>query len=451
MPVSRIALLDGGRACLLLFLLATASGAAPRLFNLGVTADVNAVTVLADGTAILAGSGAVTGRPGVWTITPSSNVTTDLLTGPAGAVRYGTANAISADGNYIAGMLYKTGAVMPFQTDGVVWTRAQPTNPTIVPDLSDPFPSTTLNGVSNTNVAVGVSSQFAYTWNTSSGGTALPTVDSSAAWANGISADGTVIVGTALDDVSGHPVAVRWSSGQYGVLNTGYSIANAVSPNGQLVAGAVDLVDDEFFELDAVYWDNGQLQELHDLVTWLPLEGQASWVTDAGIVGGYTGPPGEAPIDAWIYFLGTGGVISFETWWRQITDDDFPVDVTTISAAAERDGQLYVAVNGGSWFAIVDWAAPGDGNRDRVVDGADYTIWADNYLSSSATKFEQGDFSGDDQVDGADYTIWADAYDPYPAALAVATPEPATLVLFAAGAPLVLVLILGRIRKRIAA
>ncbi|MBL9123399.1 MAG: dockerin type I repeat-containing protein [Planctomycetaceae bacterium] len=74
---------------------------------------------------------------------------------------------------------------------------------------------------------------------------------------------------------------------------------------------------------------------------------------------------------------------------------------------------------------------PGDANLDAVVDGADYTIWADHYLQTGATR-AQGDFNHDGVVDGADYTIWADHSSPAPAALAV-VPEPASWMLLAGG------------------
>jgi len=54
---------------------------------------------------------------------------------------------------------------------------------------------------------------------------------------------------------------------------------------------------------------------------------------------------------------------------------------------------------------------PGDANHDGVVDGADYTIWADNYEPGVGGKtWEQGDFTGDGIVDGADYCVWADNF-----------------------------------------
>lgn len=50
---------------------------------------------------------------------------------------------------------------------------------------------------------------------------------------------------------------------------------------------------------------------------------------------------------------------------------------------------------------------PGDANRDNVITGGDFTIWADNFGATGAA-FEQGDFNGDGQVSGADFTVWSD-------------------------------------------
>jgi hypothetical protein len=51
-----------------------------------------------------------------------------------------------------------------------------------------------------------------------------------------------------------------------------------------------------------------------------------------------------------------------------------------------------------------------DGNDDGSVDGADYTIWADNYGRHQPVIRTEGDFNCDGSVDGADYTVWADSF-----------------------------------------
>ena len=51
---------------------------------------------------------------------------------------------------------------------------------------------------------------------------------------------------------------------------------------------------------------------------------------------------------------------------------------------------------------------PGDANHDASVDGLDYTIWSNNYLTG--TTYEQGDFTGDGTVDGLDYIVWSNNF-----------------------------------------
>lgn len=85
-----------------------------------------------------------------------------------------------------------------------------------------------------------------------------------------------------------------------------------------------------------------------------------------------------------------------------------------------------------------DLQMPGDANGDRLTDGADYTIWADNFLDATTPKglWAAGDFTGDGIVDAADYTVWADHFSP--AATLAAVPEPSSLLLAAVGAGLLL-------------
>ncbi|HUS48008.1 MAG TPA: right-handed parallel beta-helix repeat-containing protein [Phycisphaerae bacterium] len=79
-----------------------------------------------------------------------------------------------------------------------------------------------------------------------------------------------------------------------------------------------------------------------------------------------------------------------------------------------------------------DAKVPGDANVDGMVDGADYTLWADHY--NAAGDWMGGDFSGDDFVDGGDYTIWADHYGFGVTAGGQRVPEPTALAVLVVGA-----------------
>ncbi len=64
----------------------------------------------------------------------------------------------------------------------------------------------------------------------------------------------------------------------------------------------------------------------------------------------------------------------------------------------------------GSKIFYASPSLPGDANGNGVVDGGDYTTWADQYGQTGAGL--AGDFNHDGTVDGGDYTIWADGYNP---------------------------------------
>ncbi len=85
----------------------------------------------------------------------------------------------------------------------------------------------------------------------------------------------------------------------------------------------------------------------------------------------------------------------------------------------------------------------GDADLNHVVDGADYTVWADHY-KMTGMGWAEGDFNGDTVVDGADYTLWADNFQAA-SGQSMLLPEPATLLLVVPPACLLL-----RRRRRIA-
>lgn len=115
-----------------------------------------------------------------------------------------------------------------------------------------------------------------------------------------------------------------------------------------------------------------------------------------------------------------------------VVADDF--NGTPRGGVADAGAYLYDFYGNPGWeiaqgFKVIPIPL-GDANRDGVVDGADYTIWADHYKLAGG--WRDGDFTGDNVVDGADYTWWADNVGG--GGGGSAAPEPATVMLLAAGA-----------------
>ena len=89
-----------------------------------------------------------------------------------------------------------------------------------------------------------------------------------------------------------------------------------------------------------------------------------------------------------------------------------------------------------TFYFGVEAGLPGDATLDSIVDGADYTDWADNFLAKADATWRDGDFNLDGIVDGVDYTIWADHFGtgfPSAAAVVTAVPEPSTWLMSLVG------------------
>lgn len=109
-------------------------------------------------------------------------------------------------------------------------------------------------------------------------------------------------------------------------------------------------------------------------------------------------------------------------------------------------GSNFPSGNGtaGGIFSFQFRLLPGDANGDHLVNGADYTSWADHFQQSNPPpSFGQGDFNGDGLVNGADYTLWADNFMPAASAVplieesvpvAAKAPEPSVLPTNSGGA-----------------
>ena len=73
----------------------------------------------------------------------------------------------------------------------------------------------------------------------------------------------------------------------------------------------------------------------------------------------------------------------------------------------------------------------GDASLNGCVDGLDYVIWSNNYLTG--TTWQTGDLNGDGITDGLDYVIWSNNYWAGCPGTPGAVPEPGALALLALG------------------
>jgi len=97
-------------------------------------------------------------------------------------------------------------------------------------------------------------------------------------------------------------------------------------------------------------------------------------------------------------------------------------------------------------YADLSWVDLPLGNADVTINGLDYLPGVSNVTVDNSFQLltnEEGDFSGDGIVDGADYTLWAEYYTGAPDVPGppVLLPEPAALGLLAAG-------MVGLLRRR---
>lgn len=231
--------------------------------------------------------------------------------------------------------------------------------------------------------------------------------------ATGVSADGQVVVGT--DSVNGQNVAFRWTSADGLTVLTPGQGAN-ISPDGSTIVG---------------------IQSDGNIFRWTTAEG----VMPLGIPG--------AGAEYWpLIGVSAGGtrVVAGDLFWSAATGTRSLEDVLTqwygldlsgiakLTAGDISDDGRTIVGSVGPWGTIdtpgfvVTLPKYGDANGDDLIDGVDYTAWADNFLQSDRN-WATGDFNGDGLVNGADYIIWADNFAPFNAVAMHAVPEPASIVL----------------------
>ena len=102
-------------------------------------------------------------------------------------------------------------------------------------------------------------------------------------------------------------------------------------------------------------------------------------------------------------------------------------------------GEMYISTKqgGGRIYLVTNSVPlPGDFNKDRVVDEADYTVWRDSLGETGYHLAADG--NGDGKVDAADYDVWKSHFgETWPGAgsgsgaASIAVPEPAAAIMLA--------------------
>ena len=208
----------------------------------------------------------------------------------------------------------------------------------------------------------------------------------------------------------------------------------------------VDVQNNTIYSPDGSYfrnvsfWDNGTIP-----ISNLEVENN---IFRGGVYDIAAGDWSASAVQAMGNIVDTSGSTVLPTWFVDAANGDFHL-TEAASAAIDQAATLADVTDdfdggprpeGGAYdYGADEFASPmGDATYDGVVDGADYTAWADHYDQSG--DWGDGDFSGDGFVDGADYTAWADNYG-YGLGAASSVPEPASAALMALG-------LLALIRRR---
>lgn len=199
-----------------------------------------------------------------------------------------------------------------------------------------------------------------------------------------------------------------------------------------------------------LWWQNGKVRldstQKLDLVN---PEGDTTTVDkDTTFIGGY-------PIEFYDSSPGWHEHVDYTMQSTKAPAGAYGLLLQVTAAGYQKSANFLVVLNNGlsaGAFATAtadltkaEFQKPGDANGDGLVDGVDYTLWADHFLLPAT--WRNGNFTYDAIVDGADYTVWADHFSPFPSASLAVVPEPSALVLAGLGSGVLLFSV--ALRKRV--
>ena len=144
--------------------------------------------------------------------------------------------------------------------------------------------------------------------------------------------------------------------------------------------------------------------------------------------------------DSWISYLNSHGIpltnidflfITTDTVWTRDYGPWFIWDVNNVMGISDYSCDKHGAVYGPNDLTLhCTWL--GDANFDVCVDGLDYVVWSNNYLTGDT--WEEGDFNDDLTTDGLDYVVWSNNYLQGCPGVPGVVPEPGAGLLLVLGA-----------------
>ncbi len=227
----------------------------------------------------------------------------------------------------------------------------------------------------------------------------------------------TLMAGASRDNIAGYTVNTAnglnsvVGAGQLDIFNSYYILAAGEQESEQVAPGA--LIDLFGFDYEPSFDDNQTATYRFNYASQVT----ASLVWNVDIAGGspfFNGTATLPNFELSLFQVDAGGdllvasslsaIDNTENLWIGGLDPDaeYFLQVT-------RNDALGLADCGLAW--VVEELVPGDANGDRLVQAADYTIWANNFglFAGNATPSD-GDWTDDGFVDGADYTVWANHF-----------------------------------------
>ena len=348
--------------------------------------------------------------------------TAQTLASLPGSTQNPVVNKISSDASRVAGVTFDS----PNTTglEGTTWLRAAPNSPVGIGSLAITNNNSEAVGAFADGV-VGSSggSNRSVVWDTTNGIQELPGTLGSITQATGVSANAETIVGFSAHEISSG-AAYYWDNNGIHRLNDsipGHTLilsrANAVSPNGNYIAGQITAIDPQGTPVVyAVVWEGTErtLTVLAD-DNGNFLQGTTLDISDLGFaVGTFTNADFTDSFGfIWQPEFGAS-VRVFEDWLDEIQPTNtFSVGTFAVNSIAGASGRLLFTVLDRNFaYALIDVtidepatipAGLGDFNDDGLVDLLDLDMYSGNLDANAVGPLEALDLDNDGTVDADDF------------------------------------------------